>query len=243
MGKIKINDLTPDTTYLLRGKVAYSRVSRHTTDEERIKDNQRRTYKIDKNYTNITIYDVQILCKDPTNPTIEEQYAAECLYKSHVDKYTGKSFSALNKSENLPKVGVIDEKTGEYSSVKLQGELAQGLDVTIVMRVFKGKNSMNNGVSLDTILVNEPLRYFSNNIVEKDLEARGIIFHDEAPMEAPAGDKPVEDPQAEPQAEANPFSANAQPATQPAVAPAQAETKPADDGDSPFVSLGNKRQY
>jgi hypothetical protein len=241
MSKIKINDLNPDTTYLLRGKVAYSRVSRHTTDEERIKDNQRRTYKIDKNYTNITIYDVQILCKDPTNPTIEEQYAAECLYKSHVDKYTGKSFSALNKSENLPKVGVIDEKTGEYNVVKLQGELAQGLDVTIVMRVFKGKNSMNNGVSLDTILVNEPLRYFSNNVVEKDLEARGIIFHDEAPMEAPAGDKPVEDPQAEPQADANPFAANTQ-----APEPAKAEEKPATnnaDDDNPFVSIGNKRQY
>ena len=242
MGKIKINDLTPDTTYLLRGKVAYSRVSRHTTDEERIKDNQRRTYKIDKNYTNITIYDVSILCKDPQKPTIEEQYAAECLYKSHVDKYTGKSFSALNKSENLPKVGVINDK-GEYDSVKLQGELAQGLDVTIVMRVFKGKNSMNNGVSLDTILVNEPLRYFSNNVVEKDLEARGIIFHDEKPMEAPKDDKPVEDPQAEPQADANPFAAN----TAAPAAETQATEKPAETSapaeDSPFVSLGNKRQY
>jgi hypothetical protein len=60
-------------------------------------------------------------------------------------------------------------------------------------------------------------------------------------MEAPAGDKPVEDPQAEPQADANPFAANTQ-----APEPAKAEEKPATnnaDDDNPFVSIGNKRQY
>jgi hypothetical protein len=225
MKTINVNQLTPDSTYFITGQSAFSRVSRLTTKKERDKDNERRRFKIDKDYTTITIYNAQINLKVPGQPSMEENYASECFYKSKSEKYPGWNFTALNKSENLPKVYVKDEKTGEYVRVKLDGEFANGLNVTLIMRVFKGKNGQNNGVSLDTILVNEPLRHFENNVVTKEMEARGIIFRDELPKDDIT---PAEDPDAAPATTAAP----AQPA-QPAQTP---QNEPVADNASMFSS-------
>jgi hypothetical protein len=187
---ISNNQLTPDAVYFVRGKVGYSRITRHTTDEERETANKRRTHPIDKNYTSVTLYDAQVLAKDPQNPTIEERYAVECLYHSSSPNYPGNNFQAMNKSRNLPQVGVIQAGTNHYDGINIKSELASGLDVTLVMRVFKGQG--NNGVSLDKVLVNEPIRYYGGNSnVDKALEDLGITFSPAVPEpevqnEAPA---------------------------------------------------------
>lgn len=182
---IRNNQLTPDKTYLVRGKMEFCRITRHTTDKEREDLNKRRLHPIDKNYTSVTIYDAQVLAKDPSNPTIEERYAAESLYDTANQTHPTKHFSAMNKSRNLPNVGLIDANTpGLYNPIVPEGEIAQGVDVTLVMRVFKGQGG-NNGVSLDTVLVNEPIRYYGgNNGVEKALADFGITFHAAPPQPA-----------------------------------------------------------
>lgn len=67
--EISNNDLGANTVYLVRGKVAYSHISRQTTDEERARANARRKYPIDKNYAFLTLYGATVVCKDPQAPT------------------------------------------------------------------------------------------------------------------------------------------------------------------------------
>lgn len=186
---IRTYQLTPGATYLVRGKVTFSRISRHTTDAEREKDNatrrSRKLFEIQSNYTSISIDNAQVLCKNSQEPTIEERYAAECLYKSSNNNTN--NFSAMNKSRNLPKVG-ISTGNNTYDEIVLEPgkELAPGLDVTLVMRVFKG-DAGNNGVSLDRVLVNEPIRYFSNTSdVDRTLKEFGITFNAMPPQVKPA---------------------------------------------------------
>lgn len=244
---INVNTLTPDATYLVRGKVAFSRITRQTTDAERAAANQSRQHPIDKNYTTMTIYDAQILCKDPANPSLEERYASEKLYKSSSPEQPGYNFSAMNKSRNLPKVGVVAEgSTSQYNEIIPTGELAHGVDVTLVMRVFKGQG--NNGVSLDRVLVNEPIRYFvgTGSAVEKSLSEMGITFNALSPDEAasaaatantaPAADAApaAQAAPAAPAATDNPFSFN------PGSAPAT--TAAANTDEAPKFGPG-VRQY
>lgn len=178
--RISNNQLTPDATYLVRGQVGFGIITRHTTDDERKRQNEKRLHKIEKNYSTMTIFNAQVLAKDPQNPTIEEQYAIECLYESSSPNYPGKNFTGLNKSRNLPRVGVLSE-AGHYVEITPQAELATGSDVTLVMRVFKGQG--NNGVSLDMVLINdtEP-KYYVNASSRKALEDYGIVFEEKIPQ-------------------------------------------------------------
>lgn len=246
---ISNHQLTPDATYLVRGKVSFCRISRHTTDKEREAANQRRMHPIDKNYTTVSLYNATVLARDPANPTIEEQYAAECLYRSSSPDNPGANFSALNKSRNLPKVGVIDPLPGNpnnYKEIVPTGELAKGLDVTLVMRVFKGQG--NNGVSLDRVLVNEPVRYYGNSdaAVDQGLASFGITFQAMPPEQKPAQEPepPAEENPADVQAppapemsnafSAAPIAPAAQPAAAPAAAPAQQPAPAPAPAENPF---------
>ena len=66
-------------------------------DKEREAANQRRKHPIDKNYTTITLYNASVVARDPANPTVEERYAAECLYRSSSEDYPGNNFSAIKR--------------------------------------------------------------------------------------------------------------------------------------------------
>jgi len=180
---ITTNQLNPGATYLVRGKVGFCRITRHTTDEERERANRMRTHPIDRNYTTVTIYNAAVICRNPQNPTIEEQYANECLYLSSSPNYPGKNFNGINKSNRLPSVAVTDgpSNPGNYNWITPESELAPGLDVTLVMRVFTGKG--RNGVSLDTVLINEnPVRYYGGSELKQNLAEYGITLPEKEPM-------------------------------------------------------------
>lgn len=244
---INVNSLTVDSTYLVRGKSAFCRITRQTTDAEREAANKTRQHPIEKNYTTISIYDAQVLCKDPNKPSLEEQYAAEKLYRSSSPDQPGNNFTAMNKSHNLPKVAVADPNNpNSYDEIIPEGELARGVDVTLVMRVFKGQG--NNGVSLDRVLVNEPIRYFGgSSSVDKSLSEMGITFNALSPAEAakaaPVAAAPDAVPfpnpepavQTAPPAADNPFSAN------PFSANPAANAAP--NNEPPKFGPGAARQY
>lgn len=194
------NQLTPGNVFFIRGQVGFSRISRQTTDEERTKDNLRRMHKIDKNYTTISIYNAQVLAKNPQEPTLEERYGLEsCYNSSHAADYPGMNYTAMNKSQFLPKIGVLEQGSDpnnhpSYKEIQLDGELQKGTDVTLVLRVFAGQG--NNGVSLDTVLINKSdFQYYGNNTnVQNALSDYGITFNALSPAEK-AQHKPVTAPE------------------------------------------------
>ena len=187
---ISTNQLTPGRIFLVRGKVGFSRLTSRIEGEELQQDIQRRRSKgwlpIEKPYTTITINQAEVIVKDRNNIQPEEQYAIESLYTSSSQRgQGGYSYTANNKgARSLPYIAVTRAGAqGVVDQIQPEGELANGLDVTLVMRVFKGKP--NIGVSLDGVIVNEPIRYFDNTRAGAGLDGFGITFNPLAPGTLP----------------------------------------------------------
>lgn len=243
---IKNNQLTPGTFYYVMGKIGYSRIGRQTNQSELDKYNKGKTWTQNTPITQLTIYDAQVVYADANNPTIEEQFAEECLYTSSKKEYTGQCFSPINKTKNLPLVKVKnpnDEK--RFDDYDLQGrELAQGVEVVVGMRVFEGKG--NKGVSLDHVIVTGDLKLRApgnGGAAQKSaLERFGITFSNEP---SPFQDADVEtvadtieddgDDAGAPAETANPFVAN-----NAASAATPAEKSAPAPSNNPFTA---KRQY
>ena len=187
---VTTNQLTPGRIFLVRGKVGFSRLTSRIEGEELQQDIQRRRSKgwlpIEKPYTTITINQAEVIVKDRNNIQPEEQYAIESLYTSSSQRgQGGYSYTANNKGTRaLPYIAVTRAGgQGIVDQIQPEGELANGLDVTLVMRVFKGKPNM--GVSLDGVIVNEPIRYFDNTRAGVGLDGFGITFNPLAPGTLP----------------------------------------------------------
>lgn len=213
---IDTNKLTPGKLIRIRGNVAYSRLAKQIAGNELAEDMERKRkagrIPIDRPYTTITICNATILTEGP-QPTLEEQYIEERLYKSSMERSQGYSFTINDKGKYLPVVAELDNNN-TANQVKMAKELASGLDVTLVLRVFKG--SPNNGVALHMVLVNEPVKFYDGG-VGAGLEALGITFNpisDE--VEYKDGNEPPVTPVEPPSANGNPYSnANAAPYTTP----------------------------
>lgn len=228
---INTNQLTPNKIILVRGKLDFCHITSLIQGDELVKLNQRNAAKgwqsEDKPHTKAALRNAAVIMQNPQAPTLEEQYAYESLYTSAQNPEKGNCFTGKNKGNVLPWVGIIRAgTTNVVDQIIPEGELAAGLDVTFVMRVFKPKNSINNGVSLDGIIVNEPIRYYQNNSIAKGLSELGITFNPtDVPAPAPAGPEPM--PAVEPTtpampfAPANPYGAVPFTAPQPQAAPAQ----------------------
>lgn len=233
---ISTQSLTPGEIFCVRGKLTYGRLAKQVDGEELEKDKQRRATRgmrpIERPYTSATITDAYVSLKDKNNPTLEERYAQESLYTSHANDSHGFNFSAVNRGNRLPWIGVRDPQDPfKVEQIILPNELASGLDVTLVMRVFQGKP--NKGVTLDGVVLNEAPRYFASADPTASLSALGITFVPAA-TKAPATE-------AAPMAhEAFPF-ANQQAQPEPAPAPAQTftQTNPWENAQEP-ENLFNK---
>lgn len=207
---ISANQLTPNTIYFVRGKVSFSRVATQTTDEEREDWNKTRKYKIQKNYTTLSISEARFVGAIPMDPNVQT-YANESMFDSTQEDVKNPCFRAINKSPYLPDVYIVDPATGQYTTVKLEKELANGLDVTVAMRVFG--TSGNNGVTMAAIYVNEPLRTRENRandfVNRAAAEVLGLVFSAPAPdaNTASANAAPVNNIAAVPANTATPFSA------------------------------------
>lgn len=185
---INIQSLTPGELFCVRGELTYSRLAKQIDGEELEKDKQRRAARgmrpIERPYTSATITKACVPLKDKNNPTLEERYAQESLYTSHAYGSQGFNYSAVNRGNRLPWIGVRDPQDPfKVEQIVLPNELASGLDVTLVMRVFQGKQ--NKGVTLDGVVLNEPPQYFAPADPTASLSALGITFVPAA-TEAPA---------------------------------------------------------
>lgn len=187
MTGIKAHQLKEDQTIVVRGKLEYSRLMSMIDGEElqrRIAQQRQigSMYFTDKPHTTITLRGVQVVYSDPNNPTVEEQYVAQKCYnsKKHPDK--GLMFNLDNKSPFLPPVWVPSNPAnlaeGYVQLTDPEGELDNGLDISLIMTTFKAGNNANLGLGLTAVVVNEEPRYYSNNRVDRDkLAALGIVFN------------------------------------------------------------------
>ena len=161
---INTNQLVPGTPYMIRGKVTYCRMLHKIDGEELRKDNERRRAQnrpeATKAYTTITIKDAQVVRANPNiQETPIELYARESLYQN---KTTGSiCFTVENKGREPwfakhQNDDIMNPNIQQFCPI---AELASGMDVTLVMEVYQSKP--NNGVGLQGIIINEPVKYFT----------------------------------------------------------------------------------
>ena len=257
MANVNANSLNPGTRIFITGKVAFSHISRLTTDDERNRNDDRkeaaykakhpgeqvRIFRTKDNYTYINlraINDIKVLEKrEPAKPAVEELAKRFINDRAFQNKDGEWCYNAISKSPILPTVMVRDpndntkvyEKqvntkfiasTGKYEAVnadaeskRLEGELKTGLDVTIELRIFSSPKG-NNGVSLDRVIVNEPLQLFKpvgNRSYDSGLAVLGITDVTPPPTneQISFSDAPVTEINdiGEPDATTDPFSADA----------------------------------
>lgn len=183
---VTTNDIKPGTTMYVSGKITFSRVSSLIQGKELENKIARETRAgrgkscPDKPHTSIALTDARVMVKDPNHMTPAETYASETLIFSKIDPETGKTVWKLNfnnKSKYLPRVFVRnDSQKNVYDEIKLEKELDRGLNVTLCFSVYHSNQGHNNGVHIDTILINEPLRYYQNDVVSK-LEQMGLTIN------------------------------------------------------------------
>lgn len=176
--QVDADQLKEGTTILVNGLVSYSRVISLIDGEERERRNQKRKHKILYPYTNLSISNatVQPVSQDPNNLTLEELFVQERRYASKKEDNQGKGlfYSIDNKSKNLPLIWTPGEN-GYVQVEKPEGELAVGLNVTLVLETYKPRDNENRGIALRHILVNEPIRYQTGFDTDA-LASRGIVF-------------------------------------------------------------------
>jgi hypothetical protein len=177
--QVSANQLTPNTTVHIKGKLTYSRLAKLVDGEDLIKVDAMRAKNgmnpIGRPHTSVNLAEAEVVFADPANPTLEETFVSERRYTSTKHPDHGQSYSLDNKSTNLPIVGV-QNADGHVEQVILEGDLAAGLEVTLVLRIYKPKGYANCGLSLDLVLLHEPIRYYNPGVNTGELAARGIIF-------------------------------------------------------------------
>ncbi|GAB3943991.1 hypothetical protein GCM10029976_067420 [Kribbella albertanoniae] len=175
---ISAAQLSEGEIVLIRGKLGFSRLTRLIDGAQLEASDARKVQSggiaVGKPHTSATITHAEVICKDADNPTVEERYVAERRFASAKHPDTGANYSIDSKG-SLPGIAVPGDG-GKVVPDDSGRELAQGLDVTLVLRVFKPKGYANRGLSLDTVIVNEPVRYYVGNTNAAELAARGIVF-------------------------------------------------------------------
>lgn len=211
--------LTPGSFIHVSGTVDFCRLTRLIEGDELREDQNRRKMHnqipIERPYTTITVKDAQVVPSDPSGQlTIDEQYINETFYARTGDP--GMRYSIINKSPNPPKFyevetdenGVVDKN--RVKEIVPQGELAQGVKVLLILRVYKPKNFMQNGISLDAVIVQEKARYFTGSgSAVSHLAQMGIVVTKSENDAAPAQATPAA-PVSAPQAGTDPYSSAAQ---------------------------------
>jgi hypothetical protein len=138
-------------------------------------------------HTTINLVDAQVLPANPAALTPEEQFTLEKIYPVKTGDNAGKNgFGIDNKSSYLPTVLEKDpENPGQYRQLVLERDLAGGINVTLVLEVFKPAGYEKRGLGLQQVILNEPVKYYSSGVDTAGLAARGIVVN--GPIRSVAG--------------------------------------------------------
>ena len=176
---VQNSQLKPNTAFYVSGELGFARITSQVAGEELRKSDERRSARgwipVGKPYTTATVNKAKVLMKNPQAPTPEETYAQESLYTSQ-NNNGSYSYTCNNKGKFLPWVGQRNAD-GSVDQIVPEGELASGLKVTLCMRIFAVRGRMNKGVTLDGIIVEEPIRYYNKSQTSAMLANSGIAYH------------------------------------------------------------------
>ncbi|MEV7870178.1 hypothetical protein AB0P17_29725 [Streptomyces sp. NPDC088124] len=196
---ISASQLVEGKSVLIRGKLAFAVLTRLIQGAELVASDERKSKNgmnpVGRPHVTATIVNAEVQLADPSNPTLEEQFVSERRYPSRKNPNSGPNYAIDSKGSNLPVIAIPSAAgDGTYDQDESGQELAHGLDVTLVLRVYKPKNFNNRGLALDQVIVHEKPRYYTGGIGQADLAARGIVFNgaprpiQAAPVDAAAGD-------------------------------------------------------
>lgn len=160
---VNASQITPNKYIWIRGRLTFSRVASKIEGDELSKMNERKRIQgrkdiTEKPHTTATISNAEIIPQTPGELTLEEKFIAERMGVSTKNPQLGNYYTAINKGNSLPKVGVLTPENKYVETQMDKRELQNGLDVTLVIRTFKG--NPNNGTALDGIIINEPIRFY-----------------------------------------------------------------------------------
>lgn len=160
------NQVQPGTQVVVKGQTAYSHIASFIEGEELAKENARSKsmYPQTRPYCRLNIKNAQIVPQNPNdaNQTYAESAVQERFYVSNSTKYPGiYCYQARSTGNRLP--NVFEHTSTGCNQVILEDELAEDLDVTVIMNIYGGKPGMNNGIGIAAVVVEEPIRYFSSN--------------------------------------------------------------------------------
>lgn len=179
--KIPAERLKEGTTVLVRGRVTFSRLTRHIEGAElarRVAEAKAAgaLYPTSRPHTTISLVDPQVI-QLGDQPTLEEQFAAQKIYTLKKGENAGRrGFSIDSTSTNLPLVFAPNAE-GKHEQLVLENDLASGMDVTLVINVFKPQDYEKRGLGLNQVVLNEPVRYYQGAGVTNDaLAALGITI-------------------------------------------------------------------
>ena len=198
--KISTNDITPGAIAYVRGKVAYSRIATMYTQEEveerAVRDRARGlTNPPTKPFSEITLKDVKIEIIGEQNAVFNDYLQNQKFYVTKNEPNTP-HYSIRNKGNRVPNVF---QKTGENTLQKmtLEDELARDMDVTLMLNCYSSKKGFNNGIGLQCVILNEPVRYFSSAGSTSELGKAGFNILPEVESETaePTNETPAEQPE------------------------------------------------
>lgn len=189
MAKISNSQLIPNKSVMVTGEITFSRVTKKIDGEELKKRDANARFPHTRPYTTMTLGNVQVVPEVPGEISVNEQYVIDKMFTSKTHPERNWCLTLENKGNSLPTICQGEKNpdgTMTAKQVKPTAELANGLKVTVIIRVFKG--NPNCGISLDTIIVNEPIKYYDGANAAA-LESRGITFvaDEEAKQAAQAG--------------------------------------------------------
>ncbi|MEW1629678.1 hypothetical protein AB0387_20110 [Streptomyces sp. NPDC089173] len=180
---ISASKITEGKNVFIRGKLGFAILARLIEGAELVTSDQRKTKNgmspIGKPHTTATITHAEVQFADPNSPTLEEQFVSERRYDSPKNPDTGPNYSIDSKGSTLPVIAIPSPKgDGTYDQDESGLELAQGLDVTLVLRTYKPKDFNNRGLALEQVIVHEPPRYYkAGGVDQAELAARGIVLN------------------------------------------------------------------
>lgn len=175
--------LTEGSLVMVRGKINFARLTKVIEGEDLERANQTKVANgmspVNTPHVTATLSEPQVLFADPANPTYEESFVAERFYVSKKNPDAGPLFNIDSKGNTPPTIAIPSPKgDGTYDQDTSQQELANGLDVTLVLRTYKPKTYNKRGLAIEHVVVNEPVRYYSGaGSATQALAARGIVFN------------------------------------------------------------------
>ena len=182
----KGNELVPGSTFVIQGKVNYSRIGSIIEGDELEARNKKSNHPRYSPYVTMTIEDAVVKAMSAPTPQGEEllkSYLQARIRPSKNDPTGPNKFtisSTTNFAPRVLKVNPADPSTQIPVSMAPDTqdgrakELAQGLDVTLYLSTYS--SSRGTGVGLDNILCNEEPRFFSMN---QSAEMHGLNIVDD----------------------------------------------------------------